>query len=82
MTADPAEAHGRPLGSEEKTRGIFGIQEKNRVNLNNKETFDYGKGSHEHSAQFLGTSMLRHTYWQRLLEVFDLKKKEGEKNDD
>ena len=32
MTADPAESHSRPLGSEEKTRGI--IQEKNRVDLN------------------------------------------------
>ena len=68
MTADPAESHSRPLGSEGNTRGV--IQEKNRVDLNNKETFDYGKGSHEHSAQFLGTNMLRCFYWVKLLNGF------------
>ena len=64
-----AEAHGRPLGSEEKTRGV--IQEKNRVDLNDKKTFGYGKGSHEHSAQFLGTNMSRCFYWVKLLEIFE-----------
>ena len=52
MTANPAESHSRPLGSEEKTRGI--IQEKNRVDLN-KAPFNYGDDrSYSHSAQFLG----------------------------
>ena len=68
MTADPAESHSRPLGSEEKTRGI--IQEKNRVDLNKK--FGYKDQPHEHSAQFLGTNMLRKNYWKKLLTTFDL----------
>ena len=71
MTADPAaaESHSRPLGSEGNTRGV--ISKKEKVDLNMKP-FEYGKAEHGHSAQFLGTNMLRKNYWKKLLTTFDL----------
>ena len=64
MTADPAKAHGRPLESQQDVIVITA-----NIDLN-REPFGYGKGPHEHSAQFLGTSMLRYTYWVQLLQSF------------
>lgn len=45
------------------------------VDLSNgfsKASYNFGVGSEDHSAQFRGTNMIRHEFWERLLDEFGL----------